>query len=258
MTTENNRTVLITGGTRGIGRAIALNLARQGFTRIIVNYGQDDTAAEETRRQLEAVGVTCHIIRANLAIPSAVDELFSAVKENSPSLDAFVHCAALGAFKPLSQIKPNQWDLSLSINARSFVQCVQACIKVMSGGSIVAISSLGSKLALPDYGAIGPSKAALEASVRQLAAELGHLNIRVNAVAGGFIETESISRLPAYEQIRSRVAQHTPLGRIGQPEDIAEVVAFLLSPSARWIQGQVIVADGGFSLGYINFKTDME
>ena len=249
MVSHNGRTVCIAGGTRGIGRAVAVSLARHGYSRIIVNYNQDDVAAAETVSQVEQLGASCHAIRANLALPLAINELFDQVAHISPEIDAFVHCAALGAFKPLSEVKPNQWDVSMSINARSFVQCVQRCRSLMHQGAIVAISSLGGRMALPNYGAIGPSKAALEASVRQFAAELGPDGIRVNAIAGGFIETGSLISMPSYEEVKDYVARNTPLGRIGVPEDIADIVAFLLSPDAGWIQGQVIVADGGFSIG---------
>jgi enoyl-[acyl-carrier protein] reductase III len=248
----NRRHALITGGTRGIGRAIALRLSEAGYSKIIVNYAQDDEAASTTKDQVERIGAECFPIRANLAFPTGIDELFEQAGRICPRIDAFVHCAALGAFKPLSEVKPNQWDLSMAVNARAFLQCVQKCLTFMGKGAVVAISSLGGRMTIPDYGAIGPSKAAMEAIVRQLAMELGPQGIRINAVAGGFIETDSMKKNPGYQSTKTAVAAHTPQGRIGEPDDIADVVVFLLSPESRWIQGQVIVADGGFSLGVMS------
>jgi enoyl-[acyl-carrier protein] reductase III len=217
-------------------------------SRIIVNYLQNDEAAQETRRQLEARGAVCYLERANLAFPSEIDSLFERIGLLETHIDVFVHSAALGAFKPLREVRPNQWDLSMAINARSFLQCVQKCLPLMTDGKIVAISSLGSQRAVPNYGAIGASKAALEAVIRQLAVELAPHGVQINGVSGGFIATESIRKFPEFDNMIKHVIERTPAGRIGTPEDIADVVALLVGPEARWIHGQVIVADGGFSL----------
>ena len=244
----DQRVALITGGSRGIGRAIALAIADRGVSRIIVNYLQNDEAAQETKRQIEARGATCFLERANLAFPAEIDALFERIALAVTNIDIFVHSAALGAFKPLREIRPNQWDLSMAINARSFLQCVQRCLPLMTQGKIVAISSLGSHRAVPNYGAVGVSKAALESVIRQLAIELQPHGTQINGVSGGFVATESIRKFPDYDTMMKKVIERTPAGRIGTPEDIADVVALLLSPEARWIHGQVIVADGGFSL----------
>lgn len=246
---SRSKTAFVTGGTRGIGRAIAVRLAGDGYGTIIVNYSQDDASAAQTKSQVENLGAVCQVEQANLAFPAAIDSMFDRMAARFDRIDALVHCAALGAFKPLAEVKPNQWDLSMSINARSFLHCVQRCRPLMKDSAVVAISSLGGRTAIPNYGAIGPSKAALEASVRQLAMELGPDGIRVNAVAAGITEGRTISLFPQAETLRSHVAKNTPLGRIGTPEDVADVVAFLLSRDARWIQGQVLVVDGGYSLG---------
>lgn len=248
-TDKNRRTVLITGGTRGIGHAVAMRLVDDGFNTVIANYCQDEESAAETKTDLERLGATCYLNRANLVFPTEIEGMFDRINKDCSRIDAFVHCAALGAFKPLSKVKPNQWDLSMAINARAFLHCIQKCRPLMKDGSVVAISSLGSHMALPNYGAIGPSKAALEAVVRQLAMELGSSGIRINAVAAGFIESRAISIFPHFEDLKSLIIKNTPAGRIGKPEDVADIVAFLVSRDARWIQGQVIFADGGFSLG---------
>ena len=242
------RVALVTGGSRGIGRAICRRLARSGIGTIIVNYLENEAAAAVTRQEVEAMGAVAHLLPANLAHPSEIDGLFDCIAQITERLDVFVHSAALGAFKPLSLLKANHWDLSMAVNARSFLLCVQKCVPMMPQGAVVAVSSLGGRRAVPNYGAIGASKAALEAMIRQLAMELAPRGIRLNGVAGGLIETESIAKFPDYHSMVKSVIEATPAGRIGQPDDIAEVVAFLISPEARWIHGQVLVADGGFSL----------
>lgn len=250
MKTEQRKdtAVLITGGTRGIGRAVALNLADVHNPTLILNYAQDDKSAIKTVDEITALGASCVLVKANLNFPREIDRMFEEISKVTNQLDAYIHCAALGAFKPTRSIKANQWDLSMNINARSFLLCAQKVLPLMKTGSIVAISSLGSQKVVPNYGAIGPSKAALESLVRYLAAELAPRGIRVNCVSGGFIATESIKMFPDSENLTEKIRLHTPAGRIGQPEDIAQVVAFLISPAAEWIYGQTIVADGGFSL----------
>lgn len=243
------KAALVTGGTRGIGRAVALQMAENGYQIILANYLQNDVEAEKTRYILKSKGVNCAIIKANLANLDDIDELFKEVDNHCNQIDAFVHCAALNAFKPLIKIKPNQWDLTLNINARGFLYSVQKCIPLMStGGSIVAISSLGSTRVIPNYGAMGPTKSALESIVRYLGAELAPEKIRVNAVCGGIIETDSLMQFPDAENYLKKIVEHTPAGRIGKPEDIAKAVLFLCSAAAEFVYGHVFVVDGGLSL----------
>jgi enoyl-[acyl-carrier protein] reductase III len=245
---SQNLVALITGGSRGIGRAIALRLATAGAQTIIVNYLQNDAEAEKTCHLIEAQNTRCILAKANLLYPDEIDKLFETVKASVDHLDCLVHCAALGAFKPLHEIKPNQWDLTMNINARGFLLCAQRAAALMKEGNILAISSLGSSRAVPNYGAMGPTKAALESIMRYLAVELAPAGIRVNAVTGGFVETDSIQKFPEADRLIQEAISRTPAKRLGTPEDIAEVVMLLLSPSSRWIYGQTIVADGGLSL----------
>jgi len=246
---SNNRHVAcVTGGSRGIGRAISLHLARTCAGTVIINYLQDEESAIKACEEIEAIGSRCISICANLAYPREIDSLFEKIKTISKHIDIFIHCAAIGAFKPILDIKPNQWDLSMNVNARSFLQCAQRLVPLMNSGNIVALSSLGSRRAIPNYGVLGPSKAALEAMIRQLAFELTPRGIRVNAVAAGFVETDSISHFPDPEGIKERIRKLTPMGRLGTPDDIAKVVGFLVSTAADWISGQVLVVDGGMSI----------
>lgn len=245
---DRKTTALVTGGSRGIGRAVAVALAEAGVNHIFVGYLQRESEAAETVRQIEANGVSATAVAANLGYPQEIEKLFETVATVSSRLDYFVHCAALGAFKPLIDVKANQWDISLDTNARSFLLCVQQCLKLMPAGRIVALSSLGARRAMANYGAIGPSKAALEAVIRQLATELAPRGIGVNGVSAGPVETESLAALPGWEQLRTDVVSRTPAGRIGRAADIASVVLFLLGKESGWITGQTIVADGGLSL----------
>jgi|SRR5215472_9819611 len=239
---------LVTGGSRGIGRAVSLRLAAQAAGTVIVNYLENDIEAERTQKLIEEMSSSCILAKANLCHAADLDRLFLTIKEAVGRLDIFVHCAAVTAFKPLRDIRSNQWDLTMNVNARSLLLCVQKCIPLMKDGKIVAISSLGSSRAIPNYGALGPTKAALEATVRYLAAELAPTGIQVNAVSGGFVRTDSIRKVPRADELAEKTAARTPAGRLGTPDDIAGVVLFLLSPSASWIYGQTIVADGGLSL----------
>jgi enoyl-[acyl-carrier protein] reductase III len=239
----------ITGGTRGIGRAVTLQLLKEGYKRIYALYLQNDQEAEKTKSLVSDRGGECVLIRANLADLNQIDDIFKNFIISEICLRAFIHCAALNAFKPLSQIKPNQWDLTMNINTRAFLYLVQQCrSRMLNGSAIVAISSLGSRKFIPDYGAMGPAKAAMEAVVRYLAAELAADNINVNAVCGGVIQTESIKKFPHYKSWLDDIIARTPAGRIGCPEDIAAAVAFLCRDEARYITGQVLVVDGGLSL----------
>jgi enoyl-[acyl-carrier protein] reductase III len=168
----------------------------------------------------------------------------------SGGLDVLVHNAALGSFKPTLEVRANQWDLSMSVNARALLLCVKEAAPLMDGraGRIVSVSSLGSRRVLPEYGAIGASKAALESLTRYLAVELAPRGITVNAVSAGLIAGETLRVHPRYEALTARAREQTPAGRIATPEDIAHVVLFLCSPLSSWIIGQTIVVDGGMSL----------
>jgi enoyl-[acyl-carrier protein] reductase III len=245
---DKNLVAFVTGGSRGIGRAVSLHLAATCAETVIINYLQDGESAREACEGIEAAGSLCIPIRGNLAFPGEIDTIFKSIASVTQRVDIFVHCAAIGAFKPIIDIKPNQWDISMNVNTRSFLRCAQKLLPLMKAGNMVALSSLGSRRAIPDYGALGPSKAALEALIRQLAYELLPRGVRVNAIAAGFVETDSIRHFPDPDKLRERIRSITPGGRLGRPEDVANVVGFLVSPAADWISGQVIVVDGGMSL----------
>lgn len=243
------KVAVVTGGSRGIGRAISLEFARRG-ARVVINYVRNEEAARETSEAVRALGTEVLILRGNIGDPKTIEELLEQAASKFGGIDILVHNAALGSFKPIHQLKLNHWDLTLDVNTKAFFLLAQKVLPFMEkkGGSILAISSLGARRYIPDYGAIGISKAAVEALVKYFAAEYAPKGIRVNAVSGGLIETEAITMFPRYEELKKEVLLRTPAGRLGKPEDIAGVVAFLTSDAARWIYGQTVIADGGFSL----------
>ena len=245
---EKTLNALVTGGSRGIGRAISLQLAHSVAKTVFVNYVQNDEEAKKTRELVEQNGSKCILVKANLLIPKEIDDLFEKIKSTEETLDILIHCAAINAFKPLNQIKPNQWDMIMNVNAKAFLLCVQNAVPLMKHGKIVAISSLGSQKVIPNYGAMGPTKAALESIIKYLAVELAPAGIRVNGVSGGLIETESIKNFPDSEHLIQETVLRTPAKRLGTSDDIAQTVMFLISPAAEFVYGQTIIVDGGLSL----------
>ncbi|MBI4433129.1 MAG: SDR family oxidoreductase [Candidatus Omnitrophica bacterium] len=241
--------IFISGGSRGIGRAITLSQAAGG-TQIFLNFLRDEESAEAIQKQAQAKGAKVHLIAGNVGDPETVAAIFKTISQKTNHLDAIIHNAALGVFKPVHQLRVKDWDISLDVNAKAFLTLTQAAIPLMKekGGRIVAISSLGAQRFTPNYGAIGISKAALEDLVRYLAVELAGFGIRVNAVSSGLVETDSLKAFPDFEKMKKEFLARVPGGRLGKPEDIAKVVNFLLGPDSEWIMGQTLIADGGYSL----------
>ena len=237
-------TVFVTGGSRGIGKAIAHRFADLGAARVGIGYMRNDKAAEETAEELRAKGAEPVLVRGNVSSERVARE----VGELGP-LRALVHNAATGVIRPALETEDKHWDWTHHANARALLSLARAAAPQMpNGGSIVAISSLGSTRVLEDYVLVGTSKAALEALVRYLAVELSPRGIRVNAVSGGVVETAALDHFPNREQMLEWGKKRTPAGRLVEPKDIADAVAFLCSPEADMIRGHVLVVDGGFSL----------
>jgi enoyl-[acyl-carrier protein] reductase III len=243
------KTALVTGGSRGIGRAIAVRLASCG-ARVAINYVRNSTAAEETARMIRAAGGEALTLRANLAKREKIDEMFVLLRETwGERLDILISNAASGVIKPAMELTWHHWDWTMGINAATLLPLAQNARPMMrGGGSIVAVSSLGALRAIPMYAAVGASKAALESLVRHLAVELAPDGIRVNAVSAGVVETDALQHFPHRDDIIGNSQLKTPAGRLTTPEDVAAVTLFLVGPLAQMVVGQTVTVDGGYSV----------
>jgi NAD(P)-dependent dehydrogenase (short-subunit alcohol dehydrogenase family) len=242
------RVCLVTGATGGIGQAVARRFHAAGATTVVHYLRSADTARALAAELDVASDGRLQVEQANLAREEESAALLDRVRERNGGIDVVVHCASMGTFKPLLDTRPAHWDLTLGVHARAFwMIAMQARSSLRPGASLVALSSLGGRAFTPAYGAVGVAKAALEAVVRYAAAELASHDVRVNGIAGGPVTGARLEGSPHHAAMAAAAAQR-PGGRFGTPDEIADVALFLASPLARWIRGQVLVVDGGFSL----------
>lgn len=242
------KVALITGGSRGIGRAIAMRFAENGMD-LVVNYVRHKRDAQETADAAEKLGVRCLLLKANVAKSEDVQEMLAAIKKEFGTLDVLVSNAASGVLKPAMELTERHWNWAMDINARALLTLVQNCLPLMSPGSrVMAVSSLGATRAIENYTTVGASKAALESLVRHLAVELGPRGIHVNTISAGAVDTDALKKFPNREEILNTALARTPLGRLTTPEDVADLALFLCSDFAGMIQGQVITVDGGYAI----------
>ncbi|MDE2900020.1 MAG: enoyl-[acyl-carrier-protein] reductase FabL [Chloroflexota bacterium] len=242
------RVALVTGASRGIGRAIARELATLGAD-IVVNYFRNHAEARAAQQEIEALGVQCLRVAAHLAEPEQVRKLFDGVRDRFGRLDILVNNAASGVNRPGLELEEKHWDWTLNINSKAPWLCTKEAVPLMKeGGRVVNISSLGAGRVFPNYTSVGVSKAALEALTRYMAVELAPLGISVNAVSGGYVQTDALEHFPNREEMLATARSKTPGGELLTAEDLAKAVAFLCSDAAAMIRGQVIVVDGGMSL----------
>ncbi|WP_344015283.1 SDR family oxidoreductase, partial [Streptomyces thermospinosisporus] len=243
---------LVTGGARNVGKAIAATLADRG-AHVLVNYFHSHEQARQTQRELRARGARVDLLRASVARPEQVGRMFAEIEQRFGRLDILVNNAANGALVPGAEVTDAHLDKALDTNLKGGLRCARAAAPLMrkaGGGSIVNVSALGaSQLVMANYLACAPAKAAAEAAARYLAVEFAPFGIRVNTASAAMLVSEVADAFPDAEAMQAAVAASTPLGRLGTPEEFAEVVAFLASDRARWITGQVVLADGGLSLG---------
>jgi enoyl-[acyl-carrier protein] reductase III len=242
------KVALVTGAARGIGRAIARKLGSAGAD-VAVNYYNSHDEAEALCAELRALGRRAHAVQGSVGIPDSVDEMFAGIGKHFDRLDIVVSNAASGVLKPAMDMSLKHWRWCLETNAFALALLAQRAVPLMpNGGRIVAMSSLGAQRAMPDYGFIGASKAALEALVRTLAQELGSKNIRVNTVSAGVVDTDALQHFPNREELLADFARRTPAGPVLTPEDVAGAVYLLCLPEAAMITGHTLVIDGGFCI----------
>jgi len=240
----DGRAVLVTGGTRGIGKAIALRFVSLGAKKVALGYLRNDSAAEEAAEEVRKAGAEPVLVRGNVASDRVVQEFAS----HGP-YDVVVHNAATGVIRAALETEDKHWDWTLAANARALLSLARACAPDMKpGSSFVGVSSLGSTYVLENYILVGTSKAALESVVRYLAVELAPRGIRVNAVSAGVVETEALDHFPNREQMVNAARARTPAGRMVEPDDVAAAVTYLCSPDAEMVRGHTLIVDGGYSL----------
>lgn len=245
-----NKVALVTGSSRGIGKATALRLAKEGYD-LVINYARSKNAALETAKEIEALGRKALVVKANVGDVEKVKAMFQQIDEEYGRLDVFVNNAASGVQRPLMELEEKHWDWTMNINSKALLFCAQEAAKLMEkndGGKIVSISSLGSIRYLENYTAVGVSKAALEALTRYLAVELAPKKIVVNAVSGGAVDTEALAHFPNREEMLAEAREKTPAGRMVGINDMVNTIMFLLHDDSEMIRGQTIIVDGGISL----------
>lgn len=239
------KTALVTGASRGIGRAIALKLAEAG-ANIVVNYAGSEGAASETVAQVKALGRDAIMIRANVSDSEEVNVMFKTALEHFGSLDILVNNAGITRDNLLMRMKEEEWDAVIDTNLKGVFNCLKAATRPMMkqrSGKIINITSVVGVLGNPGQANYVAAKAGVIGLTKTAAKELATRGITVNAVAPGFIDTEMTAVLP--EDVKAGLIGQIPLGRLGQTDDIANVVVFLASDAANYMTGQTLHVDGG-------------
>jgi enoyl-[acyl-carrier protein] reductase III len=248
--TLDGRLALITGGSRGIGRTIAVDLARRGAD-VAFSYLRNEEAAQETTALVKAEGRRAYAVRSRIDSADRCAALVDEAAAALGGLDLLVSNAASGVIRPAMDVTEKHWDWTLNTNARAIVFLAQAAVPHMTargGGAIIGMSSLGSFRVIDNYTLVGVSKAALEAAIRYLGVELAPLGIRVNGVSGAVVETGALEHFPNRDEMLSSGRERTPAGRMLEPQDLANAVAWLASTESSMVIGQTLIVDGGFSL----------
>jgi 3-oxoacyl-[acyl-carrier protein] reductase len=241
----SGRIALVTGAARGIGRAIAQKLSRDGAA-VAVNYVSNANSAEEVAAEIKAAGGDAIALPADVSKLEDIKRLFDQTIEHFGRLDILINNAGIRISKNVAEIDEAEYDRLFAINVKgTFFACQLAARRLSEGGKIINISSAVTRMMLPGYSIYAASKGAVEQITRVLAKELGGRHITVNAVAPGPVDTELFRDGKSDEQVR-QMAQMAALGRIGEVQDIADAVAFLAGDDARWITGQTIHVNGGF------------
>jgi NAD(P)-dependent dehydrogenase (short-subunit alcohol dehydrogenase family) len=250
---------LVTGASRGIGRALALSLAARGATPVI-NYRRNEAAARETVAEIERLGATTLAIRADLENLEQTEAMFDQVQDRFGRLDFFVSNASASSFLPMMELKAHHLERTFNLNVRAFVIGTQRAARLMdAGGRIVVLSSYGSLRSFPTYANLGTAKAAVEMWARYMAAELAPLGINVNALTPGIIESDSSAYFYATGRVAplETVVPKIPKQRLGSVQEVADCVLFLLSPASEYVTGTTLVVDGGLTAIGPPFPSDL-
>jgi len=238
-------TMLITGGTRGIGRAISLRFARAGAA-VVANYIRNEEAAEELRSLAAQEGLPIKLCRADLTTPRGLEQIELAAKDAEKPLSGLVHCAATGVHRPIAELTKRHLEWTFSLNVVAFFELIKMLMPHFSeAASVVAVSSIGALRALPCYSVVGSSKGALAALARHVAVELAPKGIRVNILVPGTVRTDAWKAIPDSEHRLAEAARRAPIGRLVTPDEVASAAQFLCSGAASGIVGHTLLVDGG-------------
>lgn len=247
----HRKVALVTGSSRGIGRATVERFAAEGAA-VIVHYRRDRVAAEDTVAAIRAAGGTADAECAELEDGDALGAMFARVRERHGALDFFVANAAATSFRTLQTVESRHVQRTFGITVDGFLRCVREAVPLMKGreGAIVGVSGFDSFRVIRGHGLLGAAKSAMETLIRYLGVELAAEGIRVNGVNPGYVVTDSAKTYAGadFERIRLEWEASTPAGRMGEPEEIASVIAFLCSREASFVYGQTLVVDGGLTL----------
>jgi len=242
------KVALVTGAARGIGRATALKLARAGCD-VAANYYNSADQADALCAEIRALGRRAVAIQGSVGVPDSVDEIFAEFGKHFERLDILVSNAASGVLKPTVEMTLKHFRWCMETNALALNLLVQRALPLMAEGArVVALSSLGAQRAMPGYGFIGASKAALESLARALAQELGPRGIRVNVVSAGVVDTDALAYFPNREELLADFARRNPAGTRLTTDAIADAIYLLCLPEAAMINGHTLVVDGGFAI----------
>jgi enoyl-[acyl-carrier protein] reductase III len=245
----SGKIAFVTGGARGIGRAIALKLAREGCD-VAIAYHNSHEEADAVCNSIRAVGRRALAMQADVSDPASVAEAFAEFRKEFDRVDIVISNAAIGVLKPAMELSLKHFRRCMETNALALNSLAQNAVPMMpEGGCIIGLSSLGSVRAIPHYAFIGASKAALESLARGLAQELGHAKkIRVNIVSAGVVDTDALKHFPNREQLLAEYAKRTPIGPTLTTEQVADAVYLLCLPEAAMITGHTLVVDGGYCI----------